>query len=164
MKTLYLIRHAKSSWKDRSLDDFDRPLNKRGNRDAPLMGELLQERSPVPELILSSPALRAITTAHIIADAIGYPRGKILTDEAIYLASVDTLLEIIRNIHDRYSSVFMFGHNPGFTDLGNELTNSQIDNLPTAGLFHVEFDLSSWQDVAPGRGRLAAFEFPKKHL
>ena len=119
MKILILVRHAKSSWKNAYLLDIDRPLNKRGQRDAPVMGKRLAERDSTPDFLISSPATRALTTAEIIAQEIEYPVEDIVVDERIYGADVDDWLEIVQDLDDGWDCVMCFGHNPGITDFFN---------------------------------------------
>lgn len=164
MKRLFLIRHAKSSWSDPDLRDFDRPLNKRGKHDAPVMARRLAKKGTAPDFILTSPARRALKTAKIIAAEVGYPKGKIRTDDAIYLADVPTLTNVIRKIDDVHKRVFLFGHNPGLTMLAFYLTGYQVDNIPTCGIFSINFETSSWQDVGEGNGKVAFFDYPKKRF
>lgn len=164
MKRLYLIRHAKSSWEDSDLSDIERPLNTRGKRDAPFMGKHLKEMKVSPDLIVSSPAKRALKTAKIIAKEIGFPKKDIETDESIYLASVSTLLHVIQNIEGSYQQVMLFGHNPGFTELAEYLTNQQFDNIPTCGIVCMDFDIKSWKEVGEGKGMLVSFDYPKKYV
>lgn len=161
MKRLTLVRHAKSSWKDRSLSDFERPLNKRGKHDAPMMGERLVKLKFVPDLILSSPAKRAIKTARVIADAIGYPEKKILEKRAVYDADRTTLVQIIQALDDKLQHVMLFGHNPTFTYLANDFIEQHIENIPTCGIVCIDFDVQSWSDISPGKGRLVFFDYPK---
>lgn len=163
MKNLILIRHAKSSWDDPALDDRDRPLNGRGKRDAPLMGAVLKERGLSPDRIVSSPARRALKTAKSIATAIGHPVGEIALDERVYLAEATTLLEVIQQFPETARQVVMFGHNPGFTELVNLLTDAGIGNVPTCGVASIEFSVASWSAVSPGSGRLGYFDYPKRH-
>jgi phosphohistidine phosphatase len=163
MKTLYLARHAKSSWKDHALDDMVRPLNKRGRRDAPFMGELLKDKGINPELIISSPAKRASKTAQAIAEQIGYSKKKIIYDEDVYEASSRGLIEVIKKIDDKYSSVMLFGHNPGFTMLNNFLTKHYIDNIPTCGIVALEFNCA-WKDITKNSGKFIFFEYPKLYM
>ncbi|NIS80425.1 MAG: histidine phosphatase family protein [Anaerolineales bacterium] len=162
MKRLYLVRHSKSSWKNPGLTDFDRPLNKRGKRDAPFMGALLMERGVFPDIILSSPAKRALRSAKIIAEEIEYPLEEIVTLPELYMASAHELLDLIRYLDDVYAEVMLFGHNPGFTDLANFLTEYDVDNIPTSGVFCVDFDVLSWGEVSEGSGKVAFFDYPKK--
>ena len=161
MKTLYLIRHAKSSWKFPELSDAERPLNKRGKRDAPEMGKRLSERGLFPDLMLSSPANRAFTTCKTIAEKLDYPKEAIETDEDIYHAGVDLLLKVVRSIDDTWNTVCLFGHNPGFTDFANELTHSDIFNIPTCGVFACTFEVESWKDIGLGKGQRLFYDFPK---
>jgi len=160
MKELILIRHAKSSWKHPELSDIDRPLNKRGQRDAPVMGEILAKKNVSPDLIISSPAERAKTTSITIAEIINYPVDKIKFVKSIYEASLFDLLTVIRNIDGNTESVMMFGHNPGFTMLNNYLTNRYIDNIPTCGIVSISFN-SGWKDIEEGSGKLNYFIYPK---
>ncbi len=164
MKTLYLTRHAKSSWKEQDLDDFDRPLNPRGKRDAPFMGQLLKKKNILPDLLISSPAVRAYTTARTIASEIGYPPEKIITDENIYEGSSSELLEVINSIEEEYESAMVFGHNPGFTMLSNYLSGKDILNIPTCGIVKIKFDKEKWSDIEVGTGELIWFEYPKKYF
>jgi phosphohistidine phosphatase len=161
VKTLYLMRHAKSSWDDPDLDDFDRPLNRRGKRDAPEMGARLRERGVSPDLFLSSPARRALTTARTVAREIGYERSAIATDERLYLASPGLLLDIVRDQEDRLASIILFGHNPGFTQLAGILTGERIANVPTCGFAEIELTGPGWSSANPEAGRLVLFDFPK---
>jgi len=162
MKTLYLVRHAKSSWKYPDLDDFERPLNRRGRESLMLMGEFLKKKV-TPDLIISSPATRAAMTARIIADMIHYPIEKILYSEIIYLSDEDVLLHVIQDINDDVKEVMLIGHNPALTDLGNYISDQQISNIPTCGIFCVELNISSWINIGERRGKLKFFEFPGRH-
>ena len=160
MKTLYLARHAKSSWKHPELSDIERPLNKRGKRDAPYIGNLLKEKDVKPDLLISSPALRARKTAIVIAEKIDYPKSKILIDDNIYESSSTELKNIIQGFDDKYNSVMMFGHNPDFTMLNNYLTDSYIDNIPTCGVVGIRFN-SSWKKIDGDSGKAFFFIYPK---
>ncbi len=164
MKQLYLIRHAKSSWDFPDLTDFERPLNKRGLRDAPFMGMILREKQIAPELFLSSPAKRALSTAQLFANAMGYPVEKIVTEPRIYEASRQTLLEVIQSFPDELTSAALFCHNPGITDLANFLSDKQIDNIPTCGIFSVSLPSPSWRSLGQGKCLFNFFLYPKKFL
>ncbi|MEA3418054.1 MAG: histidine phosphatase family protein [Campylobacterota bacterium] len=153
-KTLYLLRHAKSSWKDLSIRDFNRPLNKRGKRDAPFMAKLMQKKGIHPDIILSSPAKRAKTTAKHFAKAL---ESELLLDEAIYEASPSTLRRVIREAFGSYDEVMLVGHNPSLTMLCNELSDHFIDNIPTAGIVGIEFTSGGFN-----KGNVIFFEYPKK--
>ena len=162
MKTLILIRHAKSSWDDPLMEDFDRPLNDRGKKNAPFMGKILKKENILPDLIISSPAKRAITTARKMAEEIGYPKDKIQIESRIYESSVKDLLQIINSIHNDYKRVFLFGHNPTLTDFLNYLTDAGIGNIPTCGVAQIEFPFNLWNEISRETGVLKRFEYPKK--
>lgn len=161
MKTLYLIRHGKSSWDNPGLADFDRPLATRGKMDGPRMGAYLAEQSAKPDLLLSSPANRAYSTAKLIADAVGYEGSRIATDRKIYHADVYELRNIVKDIDDKYKTVMLFGHNPGFTEFVNFLTGLNISNLPTTGIACIDFHVDSWSEVRRHAGECRYMKFPK---
>ena len=163
MKTLYLLRHAKSSWDNPELDDFERPLNKRGHHDAPLIGNLLEKLNISPDLIISSPAIRASMTARIIADAIKYPLDRIRYDENIYEAGELDLLEVIYAVGDTVDKLMLVGHNPSFTYLSHYLAKHHVQNIPTCGLFAAELNITSWTKVKKNCGKLSLYEYPKKY-
>ena len=162
-KTLYLIRHAKSDWSIPGQPDDDRALNHRGLFDAPLMGKVLKELHVNPELIISSPAVRARTTAEFIAEQLGYSIDKIELNNEVYEASPRTLLRLINNLDNRLKSVAFFGHNPTFTYLAEYLTKEEIGNMPTSAAVKIQFDLDEWSAVSEGTGHMLWFEYPKKH-
>ncbi|MBK9153365.1 MAG: histidine phosphatase family protein [Chloracidobacterium sp.] len=161
MKVLYILRHAKSSWDDALLADFDRPLNRRGQEAAPFMGSFMAENSYRPELIVSSPAKRAAQTAEHVRQALD-PRIPLEFDEQIYEASPGRLLSLITELPDRYSSALIVGHNPGIEGLIYALTGEGV-RMPTAALAGIEFDVDRWQDAGGAAGRLA-FVFRPKEL
>jgi phosphohistidine phosphatase len=160
MKTLYLVRHAKSSWKEQNLTDYDRPLNKRGKRDAPFMGEVLSEKKILPDLIISSSAKRAKKTATEIAKKIGYSSKKISFNNEAYEASMSELIGLIKKIDEKYNSVMLFGHNPGLTVLNNHISNQYIDNIPTCGIVALEFD-KKWSELGKNSCNFLFFTHPK---
>ena len=165
MKKLYVIRHAKSSWSDLSLRDIERPLNKRGKRDAPFMGDLLQKEGVVVDLILSSPAVRAKTTAQLIAKAIGYPTEQIGLRPVLYGADTDEILALIHTVEASVTTLMIFGHNPAFTEFANLFSpDTYIANVPTCGIIQIIFDIDNWHDAAPTTGKMVNFDYPKKHL
>lgn len=164
MKTIILVRHAKSSWKDFSLDDFDRPLNKRGKKNAPFMGKKLKERKIVPDLILSSPAKRARKTATVIAKALGYPKKKIVFDENMYHASARYLIEMIRNLDEKHETAMLFGHNPDFNDLADMLLKKNpVNNIVTTGVYCIKLNVDQWQKVRKGKGESVFYDYPKRY-
>ncbi len=161
MKTLYLVRHAKSSWDNANLSDHDRPLNDRGERDAPRMGKRLQKRGNQPEAIISSSAVRAHTTASILATAIDYPTSDIAIDDRLYGAEPKDVRSIIGDLDDGIHCAMLVGHNPTFTALINALGRCDFDNVPTCGMAVLTFPVDSWKDIATIQGKLVDFDFPK---
>lgn len=161
MKHLFLIRHAKSSWDEEGLADRDRPLNDRGKRDAPKMGQRLAARGVQPDLILSSPAARALTTAEIMAKEMGYKRKAIVVDERIYAAEPEVLLNIIGALDDAHAVVMIFGHNPELTAVAHRFS-SEIDDMPTCGVAEFSFDVAHWRAAPASKPIHVTFETPKK--
>lgn len=161
MKQLLIYRHAKSSWKDLSLADFDRPLNNRGKRDAPRMAKMLSGKKNQPDLIVSSSANRAKITAVILAKELHYPKKKIVYMDKIYNAVAEELIPCIHTFDDKYKRVVMVGHNTGFTTLANILGDLQIPNVPTCGIVALSFKIDSWKDVRKKDGKLDFFYYPK---
>jgi phosphohistidine phosphatase len=164
MKTLYIVRHAKSSWDNPLQDDFDRPLNDRGKKDSPRMGRRLKEQKIFPALMLSSPAHRALSTCKRIAEVLHFPGEKIKTAQELYHASAAEILEVVRNVEDQHESLMIFGHNPGLTDFANALMQNEedsIDNIPTCGIVAFSIKTESWQKVRFGDSDFLFFDFPK---
>ena len=161
MRWIHLIRHAKSSWRQAHLTDFDRPLNDRGKRDAPLMGSKLSELDCSPDRIVSSPADRALTTATRIAEALGYPINELETHHGIYAASVDELIVLISQFSTNLRRVCLVGHNPAITNLSNYLTDEYIDNVPTCGIVHIQLGIDHWCQISQGTGTRLFFITPK---
>lgn len=159
MKTLLLLRHAKSDWDDPSLRDFDRPLATRGSRDAPRIGKALRKRGPLPDLIISSPAARAKATIEAVIKAAKL-NLEIRFDKAVYGASSPELMRIIRRLPDGGSCVLMVGHNPGFEDLVGRLSGSH-ERMPTAAVACIELQIDHWEDVNDGAGKLVWLLTPK---
>ncbi len=162
IKTLVIIRHSKSSWSNIELDDFDRPLNKRGKRDAPFMGEQLRLRNILPDVFLSSGAKRAKRTAKIVAKAIKYPKKAILFDERIYYANEYELFNILKSSDENISTLFIVGHNYTLTDFANSLSNFNYVNIPTSGMVGMQFK-GKWKNIKYGEGEKLFFDFPKLH-
>jgi len=165
MKTLCLIRHAKSSWDNMELSDFDRPLNERGKKDAPRMGKRLREKKITPDVMLSSPAARALTTCKEIAKVLDFSMEKIKTDKRLYHANEDQILSVVQDLvdspFDSEEVVMLFGHNPGLTDFTNSLLNETIMNIPTCGVIFATLNINHWKDATFGCGKLIFFDFPK---
>ncbi len=162
MKTIYVIRHAKSSWDDISVADINRPLNERGNHDAPYMGKRLKERRVVPDLLISSTAKRALDTSEKIGAILNYAKEKIKTYRDLYHAEDESILRVVKTINAKHDTVLIFGHNPGLTDFVNRLTNTNIDNIPTCGIVACTLNVNSWEDTDWGKGEVAFFDYPKK--
>lgn len=165
VKNLILVRHAKSSWGDPSLDDHARPLNARGERVAPLMGEALAARASRPDVVLSSTALRARTTAGIIAAALGCADTDIIDEGRIYLASTPRLLQVLRDIDESQVSAMLFGHVPGVHDLANALCpDASIGHFPTCAIAMIQLEIEHWGAIDTGCGKLVDFLIPKEIL
>lgn len=163
MKTLYLVRHAKSSWDNQQISDFERELNDRGKHDAPFMANILKQKMIVPDLIITSPAIRSITTANVFAEVLNYPVGDITADETIYDAGLKELMEVVRNLDDNKSTVFLFGHNPGIATFCNLLCNEHLADMPTCSIAGLELNIDSWKDTGRYCGKTILFEYPKKY-
>lgn len=161
MKTLLILRHAKSSWKDDTLPDHDRPLNKRGKQDAPRMGKLLQEKGLVPDLIISSTAKRARKTAEMVAEESGY-EGEIQLERDLYAFEPTAYLEELAQIEDHFQTILIVGHNPGLEELVEQLTG-KFARLPTAALAQVSLPVESWSDLdEETQGQLSNLWRPKE--
>lgn len=161
MKKLYLVRHAKSDWSNPSLDDFDRPLNQRGKKNAPFMGKILKKKKIKPDLIISSPAYRARETARKIAKKIRY-LDEIMYNEHLYEASLKEILEIVTFIEDEYDEVFIVGHNPSLNMLAFYLIDFN-ENIPTTGILEIEFNSQTWREISKKNAKFVSFEYPKKN-
>lgn len=162
MKNLLLIRHGKSSWNSPTLSDHDRPLNDRGKHDAPRMGATLAQRGITPDVILSSTAVRAISTAKIVAAELGFSPDNIITDPDIYLASPGTLIRIAQQIDESTQTALIFGHNPGMHELAIELSGGEyIEHFPTLSVARLELNVEYWGEISPGSGLLLEHLFPK---
>lgn len=161
MKVLTLVRHAKSSWKNNGLTDRERPLSRRGERDAPEMGRRIQQHGIRPSLICSSPAVRAWTTAKAVAQELGYPLEFLQKEKQLYLASVNDILDVLVAQDPGFNSIMLFGHNPGFTDFANFLVPGITNNLPTAGVVSVTFENDDWTLYERPECELLVHDYPK---
>jgi len=164
MKTLVLIRHSKSDWSDPTLTDIERPLNKRGKRDAPFMAKILKEKGVYPDLIITSPATRALQTLEYFLDEFKYNKSKVMVRDEIYSMGATAIRKLLSNIDDNHNTVFLIGHNPDITSLGNQLSDMFIDNIPTTGILCIDFEFDSWRNILTQSGKLRFFEYPKKYL
>lgn len=162
MKTLIVVRHAKSSWDDPELSDFNRPLNDRGERDAPRMAKVLKERELAIDAVLSSPAVRALTTCQVFVEGLGLRKSDIQLVKELYHAGDEMILNVVKGISDGASVAMLFGHNPGLTDFVNNLLEEEIDNIPTTGIVGCTLKIEKWRDARWGCGEMEFFEWPKK--
>ncbi|MEQ1762962.1 MAG: histidine phosphatase family protein [Pyrinomonadaceae bacterium] len=162
MKTIYLLRHAKSSWDDATLSDFERPLNERGLNTAPFMGEVITRRGYTPEVVISSPAKRAATTAELVKESAGL-NADLRTDHRIYEASPNTLRTVASETGDDVDSVMLVGHNPGMEGFVRYLTG-QVEPMPTAGLAVIELSIDSWKDLDADCGSIVEIIRPKDEM
>ena len=161
MKALLLIRHAKSDWDDPSLGDFDRPLNKRGKSDAPVMAHRLSDKKIKIDFFISSPAERAKKTASIFAKEYKMGKKDILFIKELYAAEANIFFEVISNAKDKYDNIAIFSHNPGLTDFANMLTDVRVDNIPTCGVFALKADTKHWEDFKEAKKDFWFFDYPK---
>jgi len=161
MKQLIIVRHAKSSWDHPSLSDHDRPLNKRGKRDAPRMAEYLYEQIQTVDALISSTAVRAQLTARHFIEAFDESLQFKSTEEELYHASAGEILDVVNRIEDSYTSAIIFGHNPGFTQFANQYSKDWIDNVPTCGIVGIQYDVDSWKDATERNGTKQYFYYPK---
>lgn len=161
MKTLILVRHAKSDWGNPGLDDFDRPLNERGKKDAPEMAGRLKEKKITIDAFFASPAKRAAKTAKAFAEVLGIKKKNIFYNEALYLASPSVFLKVIGAADDQYDCIAVFSHNEGITYFANQLTDTRVDNIPTCGVFAIKTSCNSWKDFNDAKKEFWFFDYPK---
>ena len=161
MLRLTLVRHAKSSWADPGMRDFERPLNKRGIRDAPVMAVRVSELRRLPDHLVSSPALRAFTTAGVFAERLNVAVDAIHLEPRIYEASRETLAEIVRALDPKARHAMLFGHNPGVSELARWLATCPFHEMPTCAIASIELQISEWRELGPGCGKLARYLYPK---
>ncbi|MFW5687597.1 MAG: SixA phosphatase family protein [Bacteroidota bacterium] len=147
MKTLYLIRHGKSSWDNLSVEDYERPLLPKGIRRTKKVASFLKENSISPQLIVSSHAVRAFETACIIAEKLKYPLEKIQVEEDMYFSGAEAMENIIYSVDDRHEQLMLVGHNPDMTNFANHFLFEKIDYLPTSGVVAIEFDTTLWNEI-----------------
>lgn len=160
-KKLFLIRHGKSDWGDAGLKDFDRPLNSRGKANATEMAKRLVNQQLFPDLIVSSPAKRALSTAKYFAKEWDIDENHIQLDVNIYEAGLKTLLKAINDFNNEQDIVAIFGHNPGFTDLANYLSSGHIYNMPTSSIVYLEFPFDDWKLISNDTAKVVLFDYPK---
>lgn len=161
MKTLYIVRHAKSSWKYEGIDDIDRPLKKRGIKDAHMMSEILKETVKRPDVFVSSSANRALHTGIIFSNTFKYPLANLKISKSLYSFSDGYLVKTIRALDDGFDSAIVFSHNHGINDFVNSYGNEFINNVPTCGIVGIKFDTDHWKSIK--RGKTFLIDFPKDH-
>jgi phosphohistidine phosphatase len=161
MKSLLVVRHAKSSWEWDDQNDFERPLNERGKRDAPLMAQRLVTAAAIPDLLVSSPAKRAKRTAQLFAKEFGLDEEGIVFRTELYHAPPEVFYEVIEKLDASKQTVAVFSHNPGITSFVNELTSTKLDNMPTCGVFGVHVASDSWADFRGAVKTFWFFDYPK---
>ena len=164
MRKLFLVRHAKSSWDYNELTDFERPLNKRGRRDAPFMAKLLSQQGVSPDLIISSPANRAVTTARYFCEPLNYSFPNLVLEPKLYEASGDEILDVVCETDNSFKNVMVFSHNPGLTDLADKLSDKPIDNIPTCGIVAFSLKIESWDELNSHNSEVIFYEYPKKYF
>jgi phosphohistidine phosphatase len=164
MKKLFLVRHAKSSWKDPDLPDRERPLNNRGKRDAPFMGKVLRERGVELDSLISSPAKRAMATARFIAHGLKYPKSEIVANELLYNCTMNDLLTVIRGIKNTLSAAMIICHDSSIAACTNFITDASMAKFPTCGVLCVEFSIDQWTEVGKEKGAICYFEYPKQYF
>ncbi|MDO8991968.1 histidine phosphatase family protein [Daejeonella sp.] len=160
-KQLLIIRHAKAEEADFKKPDFKRALSHRGEKNAQEMAKRLKTKNLHPQILYSSPALRAISTARYFAHELGIAQSEIIQDPEIYDALTDTLLDCTNNLDDQADFVALFGHNPSITDLVNKFCGADIDNIPTCGIALILFPFDSWKMLSGRTGELILYDYPK---
>jgi phosphohistidine phosphatase len=163
MKTLLLIRHAKSSWADSSQKDFDRPLNDRGHQDAPAMAKHLLEKKITIDVFISSRAKRALATCQYFAKAFDKKNKEIIQIQKLYEANVDTLFQVVSEVNNEFNSIAIFSHNPGITAFANSLTKVRIDDMPTCAIFAISAEINDWQAFRGAKKNFLLFDYPKMY-
>ena len=163
MKKLTLIRHAKSSWDDSALEDFNRPLNKRGQRDLPAMARRVRDFGLAPDRLLTSGAVRALTTAESLAGTLELNSRQVLVQPELYAASCSSLLHHLQHQSDQWHHLMIVGHNPGIEDLAYYLTHKRLAKFPTAAVLHIRLEISRWRELAESCGTVELFDYPKLH-
>lgn len=161
MKTIILVRHAKSSWDDPSWTDFNRPLNKRGLKDAPYMSKLFKGKGIKPEIVFSSPANRAYSTAKFFIEELEIKEETVIKDNNIYEKGSRYIINVLKNLDNNKHSVIVFGHNPDITSLSSYFSGEYFENVPTCGIICIDFEIEKWEEIDKINGKLRFFEYPK---
>jgi|WetSurMetagenome_2_1015567.scaffolds.fasta_scaffold62982_2 phosphohistidine phosphatase len=163
MKTLYIVRHAKSGWENGITKDFERTLSDRGLRTAPVMAKVLKEKKVVPDLVITSPATRALTTAKLFCVILGYPESRIEEKMELYDTEAGTVLETLKQIPDECRTAMIFGHNPSLMEFSSFFGGKKIDSLVPCGVIRIDLDIGSWKESAYQSGKNIWYEMPEKH-
>lgn len=164
MKTLYLVRHAKSDWGKEPLADIDRHLNNRGYGDAHKMSKLMKEKKLIPDLIITSPAIRAISTALIFCRNLQLNPAEIKIEPSLYETTTKQYLHVISQTDNQYKQIMIFGHNPTITNCANSLTNSFTEEMPTCAIVGITNKCSDWKSFINEAGEPMLYDFPKNHI
>jgi len=163
LKTLILVRHAKSSWDDVTLPDFDRPLNDRGKKDAPKIAKRLKDKTDRIDAFITSPARRAKKTAEFFIEEFGRDEKELILAPALYHAAIDDFYQTIHDADNKFKSIALFSHNPGITSFANEIiTKAELDNMPTCSVFAVKADIKNWSEFKDAEKEFWFFDYPKK--
>ncbi len=164
MKTVYLVRHAKSSWDNMDLRDIERPLNERGLRDAPFMAKLMKAKGAKPDALIASPAVRALTTAMFFKEELAVAGQDVWIRDEIYEAFTTQITSLIQKLPEDLDTVMLFGHNPTFTGVANLFTKSYIPNMPTCGVVRIDAEVSHWGEFNERTARVTEVSFPKEYI
>ncbi|MEO1257878.1 MAG: histidine phosphatase family protein [Bacteroidota bacterium] len=164
MKTVYLVRHAKSSWDYSSLRDEERPLNDRGLRDAPFMAKMLRKKGVEPDALISSPAVRALTTAIFFKIEMGVEGEDIIIRDEIYESMSSTIVNLIQKLPEDFQTIMLFGHNPTFTSVANIFTENYIPNMPTCSIVRIDAQVPNWLEFNDATAKVTEFHFPKQYF
>lgn len=164
MKTLILVRHAKSDWSEGNTSDMERPLNERGKKDAPEMAKRLKKKGLKIDAFISSPAKRAFRTARYFADAFDVKKEDIQVENTLYGAMPSQFEQVVSSLKDKEDTVVFFSHNPGITEFANTLCNVHTDNMPTSSIFAVQADVNSWKEFIKAEKSFLFYDYPKNPL
>ena len=164
MKTLILVRHAKSDWSNEATTDIDRPLNDRGKKDAPEMAKRLRKKGLKIDTLISSPAKRAFRTARFFAEGFDVKKDDIRVEKSLYGAMPNQFEEVVASLTDKEDTVILFSHNPGITEYANTLCEVRTDNIPTCGMFAVQAAVESWQAFTKADKKFLFYDYPKNPL
>lgn len=164
MFMMQVVRHAKSSWDYPELSDFERPLSARGRRDAPLMAAILRDLPERPDVVVTSSAVRAVTTARVMAQILDLPMHDMIISNALYDATADELIALMREMDDAFRCVMIVGHNPALTQFVNIVGDTELENVPTCGIVTLSLpSLRGWRDIGVRTANVRSFDYPRKY-